>query len=44
MNNHYKSLDYLYSHFINMDKHQRHLYYINTFGLSEGENAKVMRE
>jgi hypothetical protein len=42
MNNHYQSLDYLYSHFINMNKHQRYLYYINTFGLLEGENARVI--
>jgi hypothetical protein len=43
MNNHYKSLDYLYSHFINMNKHQCYLYYINTFDLVEGENARVAR-
>jgi hypothetical protein len=42
MNNHYESLDYLYSHFINIDKHQWYLYYINTFGLPESENARVI--
>jgi hypothetical protein len=37
-------LSYLYSHFMNMNKHQQHLYYINTFGLSEGENARITQE
>ena len=44
MNNHYKTIDYLYYHFINMDKHQQYLYYINTFILAEGENVRVTRE
>jgi hypothetical protein len=44
MNNHLKSLDYLHSLSINMDKHQWYLYYINTFGLSEGENVRITRE
>jgi hypothetical protein len=37
INNHYELLDYLYSHFTNMNKHQRYKHYINTFGLLEGE-------
>jgi hypothetical protein len=44
MNNHFKLLDYLYSLFINMDKHQSHLYYICTFGSTEGEEAGVARD
>jgi hypothetical protein len=44
MNNNYESLSYLYYHFMNMNKYQQHLYYINTFGLSEGENARMTQE
>jgi hypothetical protein len=44
INNEYKSISYLYSHFINMNKHQQYLYYINTFGLLEGEDARVTQE
>jgi hypothetical protein len=29
---------------MNMNKYQQHLYYINTFGLSEGENARMTQE
>ena len=36
-NNHYELLNYLYSYFINMNKHQQYKHYINTFGLPEGE-------
>jgi hypothetical protein len=38
------STNYLYSHFINMDKYSQYLSYINTFGLPEGENARVTQE
>ena len=41
INNDYKSISYLYSHFISMNKHRQYLYYIDTFGLSEGEDARV---
>jgi hypothetical protein len=27
-----------------MNKHQQHLYYIDTFGLLEGENARMTQE
>ena len=36
--------NYLYSHFINVSKYSQYLYYIDTFGLSEGENVRVTRE
>jgi hypothetical protein len=36
--------NYLHSHFINVNKYSQYLYYIDTFGLSEGENVRVMRE
>ena len=36
--------NYLYSHFINVSKYSQYLYYINTFGLSEGENVRVTSE
>ena len=41
INNDYKSVNYLYSHFIDMNKHQQYLYYIDTFGLPKGEDVKV---
>jgi hypothetical protein len=44
MNNDYESVSYLHSHFINMNKHQQHLCYIDTFDLPEGEDARVTRE
>jgi hypothetical protein len=44
MNNHFESLDYSYSHYININKHQRYLNYICTFGLTEGKKAGVTRE
>jgi hypothetical protein len=43
MNNHYESLYYLYSYFIHMNKYPQYLYYIDTLGLPEGENARVTR-
>jgi hypothetical protein len=36
--------NYLHSHFINVNKYSQYLYYIDTFGLSEGENVRVTRE
>jgi hypothetical protein len=42
--NDYKLISYLYSHFINMKKYQQYLYYIDTFGLPEGEDARMTRE
>jgi hypothetical protein len=36
--------NYLHSHFINMDEYPQYLYYINTFGLSEGEDTRVTSE
>ena len=44
MNNHFKSLDYSYSYYINMNKHQQYLNYICTFDLTEGEEVGVTRE
>jgi hypothetical protein len=44
INNHSKSLDYLYSYFINMNVYQYYLYYICTFGLTEGEKAGMMQK
>jgi hypothetical protein len=44
INNDYESISYLYSHFINMNKHQQYLYYIDTFGLAEGEDTRVTQE
>jgi hypothetical protein len=44
MNNHFKSLDYSYSSYINMNKHQRYLNYICTFDFTEGKRAEVMQE
>jgi hypothetical protein len=38
------STNYLYSHFMDMDKYSQYLYYIDTFGLLEGENAIVAPE
>jgi hypothetical protein len=44
VNNDGISTNYLHSHFINMDKYSQYLYYIDTFGLLEGENARVTQE
>jgi hypothetical protein len=44
INNDDISTNYLYSCFINMDKYSQYLYYIDTFGLSEGENARMTQE
>jgi hypothetical protein len=41
INKDYITAIYLYSHFINMEKHQQYLYYIGTFGLPEVEDAKI---
>jgi hypothetical protein len=40
MNNYFKSLDYSYSYYINMNKPQRYLNYICTFGFTEGKERK----
>ena len=44
VNNDDLSINYLHSHFINMNKYLKYLYYIDTFGLPEGEDAKVTQE
>jgi hypothetical protein len=44
INNGDVSKNYLHSHFINMNKYSQYLYYIDTFGLPEGENVRVTRE
>jgi hypothetical protein len=44
INNDYISVNHLYSHFINMNKYAQYLYYFDTFGLPEGENARVTQE
>jgi hypothetical protein len=44
INNDDISTNYLYSCFINMGKYSQYLYYIDTFGLSEGENARMTQE
>jgi hypothetical protein len=44
INKNFKSLDYSYSYYINMNKHQQYLNYICTFGSTEGEKAGVTRE
>ena len=44
INNDDISTNYLYSLLINMDKYSQYLYYIDTFGLPEGENARVTQE
>jgi hypothetical protein len=41
VNNDDISINYLYSPFINMNKYSQYLYFINTFGLSEGVNVRV---
>jgi hypothetical protein len=44
INNDDISTNYLYSHFINVDRYSQYLYYIDTFGLPEVENARVTQE
>jgi hypothetical protein len=44
INNDDISTNYLYSHFINMDRYSQYLYYIDTFDLPEGENARATQE
>jgi hypothetical protein len=44
MNNHFKSLDYSYYYYLTMNKHQRYLNYICTFGLAKGKKQGVTRE
>jgi hypothetical protein len=44
INNNDISTNYLYSYFMNMDKCSQCLYYIHTFNLPEGENARVTQE
>jgi hypothetical protein len=44
INNDYQSVSYLYSHFIHMNKHQQYLFYIDTFGLLEGEDIRVTQK
>jgi hypothetical protein len=36
--------NYLYSHFVNMDKYSQYLYYFDTFDLPEDENVRVTQE
>jgi hypothetical protein len=43
-NNDNISANYLYSPFISMNKYSQYLYYIDTFGLPEGEKARVTPE
>jgi hypothetical protein len=43
VNNDDISINYLHSYFINMNKYSQYLYFIDTFGLSEGENASDAR-
>jgi hypothetical protein len=38
------SVNYLYSHFISMNKYSRCLHYIDTFGLPDGEKMRVTLE
>jgi hypothetical protein len=40
VNNDDISINYLHSHFINMNKYSQYLYFIDIFGLSEGENGE----
>jgi hypothetical protein len=44
VNNDDISINYLHSHFINMNKYSQYLYLIDTFVLSEGENVRATRE
>jgi hypothetical protein len=44
VNNDDISINYLHSHFINMNKYLKYLYFIDTFGLSEGVNVRMTRE
>jgi hypothetical protein len=44
INNDDISINYLHSHFINMNKYLQYLYFIDTFGLSEGVNVRMTRE
>jgi hypothetical protein len=44
VNNDDISINYLHSHFINMNKYSQYLYFIDTFGLSEGKNVRVTQE
>ena len=43
-NNDDMSTNYLYSHFINIDKYSQYLYFIDTFGLPKGKNTRVTLE
>jgi hypothetical protein len=43
INNDDISTNYLYSHFINVNKYSQYLYYIDTFSLLEGENVRMTR-
>jgi hypothetical protein len=44
MNNYFQSLDYSHYYYIIMNKHQRYLSYICTFGLTEGIKPGVTCE
>ena len=44
INNDHITVVYLYSYFININKHPWYLCYFVNFGLSEGENARVTQE
>jgi hypothetical protein len=41
MNNYFKSLDYSYYYYLIMNKQQRYLNYICTFGLTEDKNREL---
>jgi hypothetical protein len=43
-NNHFESLDYSYLYYIIINKHQRYLNYICTFGLTEGRKVGMTCE
>jgi hypothetical protein len=43
INNDDISINYLYSHFIIMNKYSQYVYFIGTFGLSEDKNVRVTR-
>ena len=44
VNNDDISINYLHSHFTNMNKYSQYSSFIDTFGLSEGVNVGVMQE
>jgi hypothetical protein len=44
VNNDDISTNCLHSHFISMNKYSQYIYFVGTFGMSEGENVRVTRE